>query len=68
MLSLSRAQKPFGLGVQCFLFIFPFCFVFAGADIVQWLMKNLSIEDPGKVTIAGDKQTLNLYCVCVVRQ
>lgn len=39
-------------------------FFFSGADIVQWLMKNLSIEDPGKVTIAGEEQILHLYRVC----
>lgn len=31
-----------GYGIDALLEI-----VFPGADIVQWLMKNLSIEDPG---------------------
>ncbi len=30
----------------------------SGADIVQWLMKNLSIEDPGKFL----KNNTGLYC------
>lgn len=42
-------------------FTFSF-FFFKGADIVQWLMKNLSIEDPGKVTTAGKEQ----ITVCII--
>lgn len=30
---------------QVFVFFF---FLFLGSDIVQWLIKNLTIEDPGK--------------------
>lgn len=52
MLSFSRSLKNFLVSVlNAFFFFFQFIysFCFAGADIVQWLMKNLSIEDQGKV-------------------
>lgn len=39
---------------------FDFFVFLKGADIVQWLMKNLSIEDPGKMTTAGEEQRLHL--------
>lgn len=35
---------------------------------MQWLMKNLSIEDPGKVTTGEEEQILHVYCVCAIRQ
>lgn len=44
-------------------FIYSFCY--AGADIVQWLMKNLSIEDQGKVNHGWELTDISaVLCVC----
>lgn len=67
LLYLSQCYSSLGVFnpvVSLLNAFFTTFFFFSGADIVQWLMKNLSIEDPGKVTIAGEEQILHLYRVC----